>query len=155
LAQGGTFSSDKKKGKKSASFELKKEQDKLRIKIVKYFLDIYADASAWKSLIDNESFRANDNTALKQEIKNNESNIKTFQKNLYDRIINIIFKSVKSLANCKKSNDTNEQNGNSGDASLGARRDSEISNLNDIQVEKELLLKWSFNRYVKNIESLL
>lgn len=126
LGQSGMFESINKKRKRSKlTYELKKAQDKLRVKIIKYFLDIYADAGSWKSLTDSESFRSHDNMALKTEIKNNdELNIKTFQKNLYDRIINTIFKSIKFLSTSKKSNDNDEPNGNNANSNLGSRKDS-------------------------------
>jgi len=74
--------------------KLKKQQDKLRKKVLKYFLSLYSDAVNWSKLLSNKALE--NNSSLKNEIKNGDGNsISTFQKGLYERIINTIFKSIK------------------------------------------------------------
>jgi hypothetical protein len=128
LAQSGILPSGK--GKKnnlrgsSKSKQLKKEQDKLRVKILKYLLNLYGASTNWKTLLATEEIaNARGNPEIKKEIKSNdEINIKNFQKGLYERIINTIFKSIKFLASSKSASqaqDSNEKkvNGNGHKAS--------------------------------------
>lgn len=157
LAQSGIF--EKSKGKKKSSKGnknkvLKKEQDKLRVKVLKYFLNLYAVSANWKSFLGAEEIvNAKGNSEIRKEIKSNdEINIKKFQQGLYERIINTIFKSIKFLATDKSSNqDTSAKNlvGNGHKAS----HDSNTSG--NQEFEKEKLLKWSLNKYQKVVESML
>jgi hypothetical protein len=74
-------------------------------------------------LATEEIANARGNPEIKKEIKSNdEINIRNFQKGLYERIINTIFKSIKFLASSKgasQAQDSNEKkvNGNGHKAS--------------------------------------
>jgi len=156
LAQSGIF--DKQKGKKkfskgSKSKSFRKEQDKLRVKVLKYLLNLYGASANWKSFLGCEEIaNPKGNSEIKQEIKSNdEINIKKFQQGLYERIINTIFKSIKFLASDKGPNDTSEGNLNG-----NGHKSSQDSSPEDTQeFEKEKLLKWSLNRYQKVVSSML
>jgi len=94
----------------------------------------------------NESLRDPSNNALRKDVKENaELNIKTFQKGLYDRVINTIFKSINFLSVVKRKSGKETENGD---------------HLNDDEeekqekVEKENFLKWSFTKYSKVISAL-
>ena len=158
-SQAGQFESNKSakeiKAKAKGTLD-RKTQDKLRFNATKYLLNIYGMAYNWKSLVPD--FQVN--AGIKEDIKNNdEVSFKTFQKGIYERIINILFKSIKFMYfNTKKVAQTNEitnsKNGSRKHSGNSNHKTNGVENADDeddIFSNKKNLLKMGLNKYYKII----